>query len=134
MEVNTREVSFHQIQTVYVESVFTPVLAATSYLVQEWLAIYTISNLLFYYNSNQLMHTFFSKSQWNYLTTSTTCFRTYCCIIRGHTIIPNSWVVLRVAELPSAHVLSYITLRQTVPRREPGNKEEKSSDYITGVF
>jgi hypothetical protein len=59
MEVAIAEVSFHQVQTAHVETMFTPVLAANSDLVHEWLTIYKISNLLFYYNSNERIHTFF---------------------------------------------------------------------------
>jgi hypothetical protein len=35
MEFGITEVSFHQVQTAYVESIFTPVVAATAYLVRE---------------------------------------------------------------------------------------------------
>jgi hypothetical protein len=59
MEISITEVSFHQVQTAYLKIIFTPVLAATSYLVGEWLTVYKISNLLFYYKSNQRMHTIF---------------------------------------------------------------------------
>jgi hypothetical protein len=51
MEVGITEVSFHQSQTVYLETIFSPVLAAASYLVHELLTIHNISNLLLYYNS-----------------------------------------------------------------------------------
>jgi len=74
MEGNIIEVSFHQVQTAHVEIMFTPILAAVSYLVHEWLTIHKISNLLFYYKSNQQMHTILSKSQYNYHTPSATYF------------------------------------------------------------
>jgi len=56
------EVSFHQVQTAYVETMFTPLLAETSYLVREWLTIYKISNLLFYYKTNTRLQTICLKS------------------------------------------------------------------------
>jgi len=56
---------------------FTPILAAASYLVHEWLTRYKISNLLFYYKSNQPMHIILLKSQYNYHRPSTACFMTH---------------------------------------------------------
>lgn len=70
MEVNFIEVSFQQVQTAHVETMFKSILLQ---LLIEWLTICKISDLLFYYKSNQPMHIILLKLQYNYYT-SATCF------------------------------------------------------------
>jgi hypothetical protein len=67
-------------------------------------------------------------------TKSATCFRPYWHIVRGHKIVQNDENVLGAAQLPAAHIFSYITLPQTQPHREQGNKDQKSSVHTAGIY
>ena len=90
MEVSITEVSFHQVQRVYVENICTPILAATSLsgtrMVNDIQAKYFVVLLK---TEPKNAHNFFEIT---IKLPQTKCymFQNIMAYIRGHTIVPSS--------------------------------------------